>query len=127
MERSSETGPRSSKLAIRRWDGKFDLFRKGASYLGLSSGATFLNAIRRLSPQAVAELSPNGAFITSGSLVMGGCSNALQGLNPNPAEQQVVLPSAVKTKSLVESYFRYFRECSDCNEFIVALMILMFT
>ncbi|OXG77158.1 nuclear protein [Cryptococcus neoformans var. grubii Br795] len=81
---------------------------KGASYLGLSSGATFLNAIRRLSPQAVAELSPNGAFITSGSLVMGGCSNALQGLNPNPAEQQVVLPSAVKTKSLVESYFRYF-------------------
>nr|KIR45158.1 hypothetical protein I312_05725 [Cryptococcus bacillisporus CA1280] len=81
---------------------------KGASYLGLSSGATFLNAIRRLSPQAVADLSPNGAFITSGSLVMGGGSNALQEWNPNPAEKQVVLPSAVATKPLVESYFRYF-------------------
>ncbi|KIR52716.1 nuclear protein [Cryptococcus gattii Ru294] len=81
---------------------------KGASYLGLSSGATFLNAIRRLSPQAVADLSPNGAFITSGSLVMGGGWNALQEWNPNPAEKQVVLPSAVATKPLVESYFRYF-------------------
>lgn len=99
---------------------------KGASYLGLSSGATFLNAIRRLSPQAVADLSPNGAFITSGSLVMGGGSNALQEWNPNSAEKQVVLPSAVATKPLVESYFRYFREYSAC-EFIVALTLLMST
>lgn len=88
---------------------------KGASYLGLSSGATFLNAIRRLSPQAVADLSPNGAFITSGSLVMGGGSNALQEWNPNPAEKQVVLPSAVATKPLVESYFRYFRKYTVCE------------
>ncbi|WVW84377.1 hypothetical protein I302_106411 [Kwoniella bestiolae CBS 10118] len=81
---------------------------KGASYLGLSSGATFLNAIRRLSPKPVQGLTPIGALVTSGSLIMGGWSGMTQEWTSSQPGKQVVLPPSIESRPLVESYFRYF-------------------
>nr|WVH01925.1 GAL4 yeast regulatory protein [Naematelia aurantialba] len=91
---------------------------QGVSYLGLSSGATFLNAIRRLGPKEILGVSPVGQAIANGGTELRGILSFAQGisasteyakpaippmLTPTPA-----LPPMSEVMPLVDSYFRYF-------------------
>ncbi|WRT69365.1 uncharacterized protein IL334_006349 [Kwoniella shivajii] len=81
---------------------------RGASYLGLSSGATFLNAIKRLSPQAIPALSPNGPYIATRPMAMESYSETMQEWTSELPRSRVILPPAAEIKPLVDGYFQYF-------------------
>ncbi|ORY27927.1 fungal-specific transcription factor domain-domain-containing protein [Naematelia encephala] len=87
----------------------------GAGYIGLSSGATLLHAIRRLAPQEIvpSPLSNWNAFGLMKPQIplipKTGLSSAMDDsqavLSVGPAKR---LPPATEFKPLVDAYFRYF-------------------
>lgn len=91
--------------------------QRGVSYLGLSSGATFLRAIRRLTPKVAESL---GAGMAGSSAVRNTSTGELRWKprRQDGARQmadmggrvETTLPPMAEMMPLVESYFRYFRE-----------------
>lgn len=84
------------------------LGEQGVSYMGLSSGATFLNAIRRLSSQPIFSASPSNPLMDASFDI----ASFLGGLpkNKQPAIRPAMrIPPLVEVYPLVDSYFKYFR------------------
>jgi transcriptional regulatory protein GAL4 len=101
--------------------GSLSSTEQGVSYLGLSSGATFLNVIRRLSPKPLEEPSPLGQIMaamnqTNSSWSVGQANGynlqreASRGV-PGKLASIPQLPPLMEVLPLVDSYFNYFREC----------------
>jgi len=85
---------------------------QGVSYMGLSSGATFLNAIKRLSTQDIFQASP-GNPLGQGNFDI---AAFLGGLRPSlgvPGRAVLRLPPWSEIQPLVDSYFKYFRESAS--------------
>lgn len=78
----------------------------GSGYIGLSSSATLLHAIRRLAPSSV-NRSPLDSWL------MYAFNDAPAPVPPVAAPMPSRLPPAHATRSLIESYFTYFRECTQ--------------
>lgn len=78
------------------------------SFLGLSSGATFLRAIRRISGTDILACSPGQAAQFDFSSLLEGMP---VGRPPNAphAKRRMVLPPLDEISSCVESFFRHFR------------------
>jgi hypothetical protein len=81
---------------------------QGVSYMGLSSGATFLNAIKRLSTHDIFQASP-GNPLGQGNFDI---AAFLGGIPPSlgvPGRATMRLPPWSEIQPLVDSYFKYFR------------------
>lgn len=82
---------------------------QGVSYMGLSSSATFVNAIRRLSSQPTFSTSPSNPMAKSPfdvATFLGGLP-----LAKTPVERPAMrMPPSAEIRPYVDSYFAYFRE-----------------
>lgn len=81
------------------------------SFLGLSSGATFLRAIRRISGTDILACSPGQAGMLSFASFFEGMSG---GRMPSSASElhkrRMRMPPLVEVLPYVDSFFRHFRE-----------------
>lgn len=82
---------------------------EGVSYLGLSSGSTFVNVIKRLTPAHTLSVSPEN--FTSSNLDV---ERILRPTNGNQLRQSTKavhpLPPLSEILPFVDCYFQYFRE-----------------
>jgi len=83
---------------------------QGVSYMGLSSGATFLNAIRRLSHRDIFSASPGNSLGLDMAAFLGGLPPKSVDMAKAPSRSSMRIPPLSEVQPLVDSYFKYFRE-----------------
>ena len=83
---------------------------QGVSYMGLSSGATFLNAIRRLSHRDIFSASPGNPLGLDMAAFLGGLPPKSVDMTKAPSRSSMRIPPLSEVQPLVDSYFKYFRE-----------------
>ncbi|KAL1407735.1 lactose regulatory protein lac9 and GAL4-like protein [Vanrija albida] len=89
---------------------------EGVSYMGLSSGATFVNVIRRLTPNHTLSVSPTSFTVSPGNVTGLDVAGVLNRRDTLSSSRRSVsahrpmkpLPPLTEIIPLVDSYFRYF-------------------